>query len=388
MRLDSHLCALALMARRRHLLSYFSWPGKVSVVHVDDLCTALSSLACDTSSSQKILFAATENISIGHAFRVFGHDSRATYAGRLPTCRSLLRAVIARLHSFVPLQVANLFVDYLTCDSTQWRQLLQPREPLAFDEHYADVLKTFDPLRKTWLITGGGSGIGRAVGELLASQGVRVISVDKNFPVGPIANMTHERCDLRDAAAVSQLRHIVDRHDVGVVVNNAGVGFRSRFVAHNTVDLLATLHINVVFPVLFTHSILETLSRRRGTLINIGSSVAGIPLPGMAVYSASKGFLQTWSLACGDEVCHDTHVLTVAPTGTRTGFQNAAGVKGGQKTLLSPDRVAAEIVDAAVKRKTFICIGPWPVQAVMYAGRLLPLAVQPSVWGKAFGILR
>jgi short-subunit dehydrogenase len=338
--------------------------------------------------SQETLFAATENISIGHVFRVFGRDTRATYAGRLPTCCSFLRSVIATLHSFVPLQVANLFVDYLTCDPTRLRQLLEPTVPHAFDECFGDVLKNVDPLRKTWLITGGGSGIGRALGELLASQAVRVISVDKHFPVAPVANMTHVHCDLRNAAAVSQLRHIVDSHDVGVVVNNAGVGTRARFVTHNTVDLLTTLNVNMIFPVLFTHSILETLSRRRGTLINIGSSVAGIPLPGMAVYSASKGFLQTWSLACGNEVCKDMHVLTVAPTGTRTGFQKAAGVKGGQNTLLAPERVAAAIVDATVKRRTFVCIGPWPLRAVMYAGRLLPLAVQPSVWGKAFGILR
>jgi nucleoside-diphosphate-sugar epimerase len=388
MRLNSHLCVLAAMARRRHPLSYFYWPGKVSVVHVDDLCTVLARIACDASLSPETFYAATENISIGHALRIFGRQTGAPYAARLPTCHWFTRSLIARLHSIVPLPFANLFVDYLTCDPTRFRQLLEPTLPRTFEECYGDVLETIDPLRKTWLITGAGSGIGRAMGELLASQGVRIIAVDKHFPEAPVANVTHVQCDLRDADAVSRLQHIVERKDVSVVVNNAGVGTRSCFATHNTADLLAALNVNIFVPVLFAHSAMAVLSQRRGTLINIGSSVAGIPLPGMAVYSASKGFLQTWSLGLASELSDEIHVLTVAPTGTRTGFQKAAGVKGGQRTLLAPERVAAAIVDAAVKRKTFVCIGPWPIRVVMYAGRLLPLAIQPIIWGKAFGILR
>jgi short-subunit dehydrogenase len=265
---------------------------------------------------------------------------------------------------------------------------LQPEVPRSFKEHCGDVLKTIDPLRQTWLITGAGAGIGRAIGELLASQGVRVIAVDKCFPVAPIANMTHVRCDLRSADAVSYLRSIVERLDVGVVVNNAGVGTRSRFILQDSADVLSTLNVNLIFPVLFARSVLEVLSRRRGTLINIGSSVAGIPLPGMAVYSASKGFLQAWSLGIGSELSQDMHVLTVSPSGTKTGFQGNAGVKGGQKTLLQPERVAETIVKATVSRKVFVCIGPWPIRAVMYLGRMLPLSVQSSVWGKLFGHFR
>ena len=81
-------------------------------------------------------------------------------------------------------------------------------------------------------------------------------------------------------------------------------------------------------------------------------------------------------------------VLTVAPTGTRTNFQRHAGVRGGQRSLLSPDVVAKAIMDAVIQGKSFRFIGSWPMRVALFAGGMLPLSMQTRLWGKLFGNLR
>lgn len=388
MRRGSHLCVLAAMARKRSIVSAFDWPGRVSLVHVDDLCRAVAKIAVHGGHDGRMLYAATESVSVGTLFSVFGAASGVRTAGAVPVPGSLGRGVVSRLHRVLPLTAANLFVDYLTCETRPFVDLIAPAEPLLFADRYEDVLETIDPLRKKWLITGAGSGIGRALAQLLSHRGVSVIGVDRCFEESPPLPIERVVLDVTDREAIGLLGDVIAREAVGVVVNNAGVGFRQPFADLSPDQLEATFGVNMVFPVKLAHAVVPLLARQRGTLVNVASSMAGIPLPGMSLYTASKGFLQTWSSALAEELRDTVQVVTVSPTGTRTNFQRNAGVRGGQRSLLSPDDVAKGVLEAVVRGRSFRFIGAWPTRAVLFAAAMLPLPVQTRLWGRLFGRLR
>lgn len=388
MRRGSHLATLALMVKHRSALSAFDWPGQVSLVHVDDLCRAVSKIAMQGMCVDQTLYAATERVALGRILATFGAAYGSSVVGSVPVPARCGRAVVSRLHGFMPLSVANLFVDYLTCESEPFVDLIAPEKPVLFFNRYEDILQTIDPLRKTWLITGAGSGIGQSLATLLSQNGVHVIGVDRGFP-DPVSKLGRRVVlDLTGPDAVGDLRGIIDREEIGVVVNNAGVGFKGAFAGLSGEQVATTVAVNVVVPIQLAHSVIPLLSRRRGTLVNIASSMAGVPLPGMGLYSASKGCLQAWSLGLAEELRGTVTVLTVSPTGTRTNFQRCAGVRGGQRTLLSPELVAQAILDAVVQEKSYAFVGRWPMRLALFLGRLLPLPVQARVWGKLFGNLR
>jgi nucleoside-diphosphate-sugar epimerase len=388
MRLNSHLCVLASIARNRRLIALFDWPGRVSVVHVDDLCLAVAKIVVSGGCRNEILFAASEAVSIGDIFRCFGKASGFAAAARLPVFRWPVRRLISRIHGCLPLTIANLFIDYLTCETKPFRDWIAPQEPQTFQSRFGDVMSVVDPLRKVWLVTGAGSGIGRSLCQILSARGTKVIGVDRDFPDPKPETAVCITLDLTTPDAVSQLRDVVYRADVAVVVNNAGLGFRGPFIAITPEQVQSTLAVNVEFPLRFTHAIIRILAKRRGTIVNVASSMAGVPLPGMCLYAASKGFIQSWSIGLAEELRDQVHVLTVAPTGTNTNFQHAAGVKGGQKRLMDPDHVAAAIVRGASSGKSYCFVGPWQVRVALFLGGLLPGPFQARLWGLLFGTLR
>jgi short-subunit dehydrogenase len=388
MRLNSHLSVLALIARNRGLIALFDWPGRVSVVHVDDLCVAVAKIAVTRGCCNEKLFAAAEAVSIGAIFRCFGMASGFAAAARIPVFRWPVRRLFSRIHARIPLTIANLFIDYLTCDTKPFHNWIAPQEPQTFQSRFGDVLSVVDPLRKVWLVTGAGSGIGRSLCQILSARGTKVIGVDRDFPEPKPETAMCITLDLTSPDAVSELCDVVYRADVGVVVNNAGLGFRLPFCTLTPEQVHSTLAVNVEFPLRFTHAIIRVLARRRGTLVNVSSSMAGVPLPGMCLYAASKGFIQSWSLGLAEEIREQVHVVTVAPSGTNTNFQHAAGVKGGQKTLLEPDQVAEAIIRGATSGRSYCFVGPWRVRAALFLGGLLPVPLQAKLWGRLFGSLR
>lgn len=384
MRLTSHLCVLASMVKTRHVSCCFDWPGKVSVIHVDDLCDVVEQLATNTEGRDEVLFAATEAMSIGQIFQLFGSALGKSWAGKIPLPSWLGARLVSRWHRFLPLSIANLFVDYLTCDTEPFLTRLGPKEPQRLNERFEDILSNIDPLRQTWLVTGAGSGIGHSLCRMLRDRGTQVVGVDRVFPEPMLPGVQYETLDLMTPNAVGVLRKLVAAHTVAVVVHNAGVGTRGRFASLSLPQLQAMLAVNVSFPLLFTHSIVGAITRRHGTIVTVTSSMAGTPLPEMGVYTASKGFMQTWSIALAEELGDACHVLTVAPTGTKTRFQDNAGVRGGQKSLLAPDEVAAAIIEGVVARRHYRFVGSLLNNLILFLIGLLPLTIQSRVWGKLF----
>lgn len=149
---------------------------------------------------------------------------------------------------------------------------------------------------RTALVTGGGTGLGAAIGSHLAGAGARVILVGRRLePLestsAELAGDTrHEICDVSDPASVAELADHLADEQVSILVNNAGVaGPVAPLVDVSPAEWDAVFAVNVRGPYLMCRAFLPAMIRRRtGQIINVASVSGKRPLERRTPYCASK----------------------------------------------------------------------------------------------------
>lgn len=208
------------------------------------------------------------------------------------------------------------------------------------------------------LITGAGSGIGRALAIALSHKGARPILLGRTA-----AALEQTRAALKDpqvarilcadladpatrAEIPARLASFTVRLDA--VINNAGVVSAGLLTAQTEDDWRKMLEVNLLAPMALTRSLLPLLKvSGQGRVVNIGSMFGDIAFPCFAAYSASKFALRGWSEALRREWADEgVGVTYCAPRGTRTpaadGF--SAYAEAFAMRLDPPEAVAARIV--------------------------------------------
>ena len=167
----------------------------------------------------------------------------------------------------------------------------------------APLARLFDLAGRTALVTGGSSGIGRAIAGALAGAGAHVVlgargreALDET--VGAFARRgwaaTSERVDVADRASVAALLarlREASRH-VDILVNAAGINLRMPFEAIGDDDWDATIAANLTGPFLLTRGLAPAMAERGwGRVLNIASQQAVRAFGNSGAYGASKGGL-------------------------------------------------------------------------------------------------
>lgn len=187
---------------------------------------------------------------------------------------------------------------------------------------------------RTALITGGTSGIGRAVAERLAGDGAEVVITGRDETRGRDVVDAIEsaggtaRFVAADLASFADLKRLVrDAGDVDILVNNAGVfpGGPTNQTTEEAFDL--TFDVNVKAPFFLTAAIAPRMAAQGGgSIINISTMAATIGMTGLAAYGASKAAVESLTKAWTAEyAAQGVRINTVAPGPTRTPASAAMG---------------------------------------------------------------
>jgi len=186
----------------------------------------------------------------------------------------------------------------------------------------------------TIFITGGGSGIGRALAEALHQRGNKVIIAGRRadyLSTVTAANPGMESVvldvsDPQDIARVSA--ELIQRHpELNVLINNAGIMQFDN--AASTVDekmLVDTISTNLYGPIRVTSGLIEHLKTRpNAVIINVSSVLGFVPMAMTAVYSATKAAMHSYTLSQRYSL-RDTsvRVLELAPPWVQTELLNSS----------------------------------------------------------------
>ena len=156
----------------------------------------------------------------------------------------------------------------------------------------------------TVLITGGTSGIGRALAEALHGRGNKVIIAGRRQALldeitGRNAGMVGIAVDLSNSAAIAEFAESVKSRfpDINILVNNAGISGHEDYTA-DPIDMTraySTIQTNITGVVQLSAALLPTLrAQPQSTLIVTTSGLAFVPYPPGPVYSATKAFMHNW----------------------------------------------------------------------------------------------
>ncbi len=137
--------------------------------------------------------------------------------------------------------------------------------------------------------------------------------------------------DLGLPGATTALMADLAAHDeqVATLINNAGFGLWGKFASLDGSRQRAMVDLNCATLVELTHAVLPgMIERGDGAILNIASTAAFQPGPGMAVYFATKAFVLSFSEALHEEVAKaGVRVTALCPGPTRTEFGDVAGFK-------------------------------------------------------------
>ncbi|WP_230196623.1 SDR family NAD(P)-dependent oxidoreductase [Streptomyces coriariae] len=168
----------------------------------------------------------------------------------------------------------------------------------------------------TALVTGGGSGIGRATAELLAERGARVAVLDLD-PSGVRKPLLGYPADVTDDASVraAVAAAVTDLGGLDILVNNAGVGAQGTVEDNDDAEWHRVLDVNVLGMVRAARAVLPHLRRSsHAAIVNTCSIAATAGLPQRALYSATKGAVYSLTLAmAADHVREGIRVNCVNP---------------------------------------------------------------------------
>jgi NAD(P)-dependent dehydrogenase (short-subunit alcohol dehydrogenase family) len=244
----------------------------------------------------------------------------------------------------------------------------------------------------TVLVTGAGSGLGRATAHAFAAEGSRIVALDRDASAlaalgaeleGRGAGHLELACDVTDAAACARaIEAAVQRFGrLDVLVNNAGMSHRSSFAATGLDVIRRVMEVNFFGAVNCTKAALPHLVASRGLVIAVSSVAGYTPLIARTGYAASKhavhGFFDSLRSELGPQGV-DVTVACPSFIATNIGVNAIGGdgrpVRHAQVMTgrpLTPEAAAAALLDGAKAGRRLVLIGPTARQAWLLS-RLAP----------------
>jgi short-subunit dehydrogenase len=209
------------------------------------------------------------------------------------------------------------------------------------------------------VLTGATGGIGESVARALLRGGASVMPVSRSAQ--RLAALCDTLCqgepqwrqrlapqvlDINDAAGVTSLSAAASAWRANVLINNAGVPSFGSFETLDATQMAEVIHTNLLVPMRLTQALLPALRQQASAqVIQVGSALGRLGLPGYAAYCASKFGLRGFTEALRRELAGTpVKVQYLGPRSTRTRFNDARveAYNRATKTQMDSAQVVAE----------------------------------------------
>jgi len=250
------------------------------------------------------------------------------------------------------------------------------------------------------LITGASAGIGREFARQLATRARTLVLVarreqrlnelrDELRNRNAHLNVYVRIGDLCDKTQIDDLIAWLDQNkiDIDFLINNAGLGDYGSFATSDPQRDDRILEVNIVALTLLTHRLLPPMvAKKRGAILNVSSSAGFLPIPGMAVYAASKAYVNSFSEALRAELRGTgVTVSALCPGPVHTEFGDVAKRPGGQPergpefVYVSVEKTARDAF-AAVEADRPLIIPGLAMKLGMFLVRITPMSMLRLAW--------
>jgi uncharacterized protein len=246
---------------------------------------------------------------------------------------------------------------------------------------------------KVVVVTGASMGIGEAIAKVFADQDASVVLLSRDASRGEaarqrIGNLDRTlalACDVRHREEIDRALALTLRHfgRVDVWVNNAGVGIRDAVADMETSALRELFETNFFGTISCMQAVVPAMREKGGgAIINISSVAGHIPVPFMAIYSASKFAMNAIGKGARLELMSDhINVLTVCPGYVRTDFgehvvaNRQGNVRPASVRGISAERVAQATYRGYSEGRREVVV-PWTMIPVIKLYQLFPGLVE------------
>ena len=212
------------------------------------------------------------------------------------------------------------------------------------------------------IITGGFSGIGKAIAIALAERGATIAVGGRRVPnaaVDELSSVTdklfYERLDVADTASVDAFINALefDHGPADILVNSAGVTAHELVCGHDERSWLDVIDINLSGPFRMIRACLPGMIERRwGRIINIGSTAARTAVADHAAYCASKSGLLGLSRAVALEGApHGVSSVVISPTWVQTEMMNNSMAIQARNAGRSVDEELARLIEEQPQKR-------------------------------------
>jgi uncharacterized protein len=245
------------------------------------------------------------------------------------------------------------------------------------------------------LITGASAGLGREFARQLAGRSRALILVarreqrldelrDELIQQHPNLSVHTHKTDLVNPSEIEELMMWLESEKIGVdlLINNAGFGDLGPFATSDPVRNEQIMVVNMVALTSLTRGLLpQMIARKRGAILNVSSSAGFLPIPGFAVYAATKAYVTSFSEALRAELRGTgVSVCALCPGPVHTEFQEVANRPGGQPESgpefvhVSVEQVVHDAL-AALEADRPLVIPGLAIKIGMFLVRVMPMSI-------------
>jgi short-subunit dehydrogenase len=232
---------------------------------------------------------------------------------------------------------------------------------------------------KVIVVTGGGSGMGRALVIDLLSKGASVVAIDINgSTLQETASLADNKknslstfvVDITNKVSVEELfsKVIAQFGFVDGIINNAGIiqpFVKVNELKYETIERV--MNVNFYGTLYMTKTFLpHLLTRPEAHIVNISSMGGFLPVPGQTIYGASKAAVKLLTEGLHSELSNtNVKVTVVFPGGVNTNITKNSGLNMPQQTsteaksmkILSPEKAAQIIIDGMQRNAYRVLVG-------------------------------